>query len=143
YRPRLRDVTVAMTAAMVNWALDVACLAASIRAVGGHIPAADLIVIWAAAGTAAAVSFTPSGLGIVEPILAATLTVAGLDQTTAIGATVLYRLVTFVAVAAVGWTIEVVLGRVRPTGVVLPVEELEGGLTIAVPAAAEPELSAA
>ncbi|HUE61309.1 MAG TPA: phosphatase PAP2 family protein, partial [Acidimicrobiales bacterium] len=47
YRPRLRDVTVAMTAAMVNWALDVACLAASIRAVGGHIPAADLIVIWA------------------------------------------------------------------------------------------------
>ena len=143
YRPRPRDVTVAMTAALVNWTLDVACLAASIHAVGGHIPAADLIVIWAAAGAAAAISFTPSGLGIVEPILATSLTVAGLHQTTAIGATVLYRLVSFVAVAAAGWTIELLLRRVRPTGVVLPIEDFEGGPTAMVAATADPELSAA
>src|SRR5207302_6786301 len=97
----------------MNWALDALTLALAIQAAGGHVPLTDLI-IWAAAGTASSVSLTPSGIGVVEPVLAASLALAGLPLATAIAATLLYRSVSLVLMVLVGWLVEWSIVRVGP-----------------------------
>ena len=73
-----------------------------------------LVVVWAGAGTASSLSFTPSGLGIVEPILAAGLVAAGIHHTSALAATALYRLISFLLLAAAGWIVQLSLIRRAP-----------------------------
>jgi NTE family protein len=108
YRLRPLSATIAVATGAANWAFNVACLALSIRAVGGHVPANDLIVMWAAAGTAGSLSITPGGVGIVEPVLAASLSLDGMGHTTALAATFTFRLVSFLAVVAAGWAIQLI-----------------------------------
>jgi hypothetical protein len=86
--------------------IDALTLALAIQAAGGHVPLTDLIIIWATAGTATSVSLTPSGIGVVEPVLAASLALAGLPHATAIAATLLYRSISLVLVVLVGWLVE-------------------------------------
>jgi uncharacterized membrane protein YbhN (UPF0104 family) len=114
YRLRPADALLAFADAIVNWAFDIACLALSIHAVGAHVPAHELIVIWAAGQVAGSLAFTPGGLGIVEPILAAGLVVAGMPHAPALAATVLYRLISFLGVVAAGWAAQFVARRTAP-----------------------------
>lgn len=124
YRAAPGSLLVAGGAGFLNWALDVACLGLSIRAVGGHLSLTVLVVVWAAAGAASSLSFTPSGLGVVEPILVAGLVAAGLHHDSALAATALYRLVSLFLVAAAGWMVQLSLTRrvadVAPTSPASP-----------------------
>ena len=122
YRVAPASLMLAGGAGFLNWALDVACLGLAIHAVGGHLPVTVLVVVWAGAGAASSLSFTPSGLGVVEPILVAGLAAGGLHHTSALAATALYRLISFVLVAAAGWVIQLSLSRRSAAPATIPLE---------------------
>ncbi|HEX6392984.1 MAG TPA: phosphatase PAP2 family protein [Acidimicrobiales bacterium] len=112
YSPSVGDIGFAVSAGVLNWTLDALTLALAIRAAGGHLPLTDLIVVWAAAATASTVSITPSGIGVVEPVLAASMVLAGLTHSKAIAAALLYRSISVVLVVLVGWVLQWSLSRV-------------------------------
>jgi putative heme transporter len=111
---RLRPSTWALATvdSLVNWLADAAVLAVSILAVGAVIPWRDLLFVYLAGIGAQSLSLTPGGLAITEGAISVALVASGLHVRQAVAAAVLYRLVSFWLVAAVGWLILVVL-RVR------------------------------
>jgi putative heme transporter len=111
--------------ALVNWIADAAVLAVSILAVGAAIPWRDLLLVYLAGITAQGLSLTPGGLAITEGAISVSLVASGLRVGQAVTAAVLYRLISFWLVAAVGWLILLVL-RVRgPAAESAPEPELE------------------
>jgi uncharacterized protein (TIRG00374 family) len=114
---RLRPSTWALATvdSLVNWLADAAVLAVSILAVGAVIPWRDLLFVYLAGIGAQSLSLTPGGLAITEGAISVALVASGLHVRQAVAAAVLYRLVSFWLVAAVGWLILLVL-RVRTPG---------------------------
>ena len=101
-----------------NWLLDIACLAFAIRATGAPVPWHGLLLVYGAGIAASSVVLTPGGLGVVEAAMAAALAAAGLPGVTALTAVLVYRLISFWLVLAVGWVVMAVMaGR---TGIVSP-----------------------
>ena len=96
-----------------NWMADCLCLAVAITATGAHVPWRGLFLAYGAAAAAAAVPLTPGGLGVVEVALSAALVAVGLHGSRALAAVLVYRLVSFWLVLAVGWTILAWLSRKR------------------------------
>ena len=80
-----------------------AALIASVSAFGGSLNWAAISLVYLAGSAIGAASPTPGGLGAVEAALAAGLTAAGLDGTTAVSAVLLFRLVTYWLPVAPGW----------------------------------------
>lgn len=104
--PRRRDLSIAFGWSVYNWALDVACLGFATLAVGGHrITLGAVLVAYAAGSAASSLSLVPAGLGIVDAALTVALVAGGLSADTALAAVVLYRLISLVAVVAVGWIV--------------------------------------
>jgi uncharacterized protein (TIRG00374 family) len=91
--------------ATVNWVADIACLAVSIMAVGSPVPWSALILAWSVGLGAASFGITPGGLGVVEAALAAALVAAGVHSAQAVAAVLVYRLISFWLVDAVGWAL--------------------------------------
>jgi uncharacterized protein (TIRG00374 family) len=91
--------------ATVNWVADIACLAVSIMAVGSPVPWSALILAWSVGLGAASFGITPGGLGVVEAALAAALVAAGVHSPQAVAAVLVYRLISFWLVDAVGWVL--------------------------------------
>jgi putative heme transporter len=89
--------------ALVNWAADVLCLAAAIAAIGVPVPWTKLLLVWSTGAAAASFSPTPYGLGIVDIALIAALTRTGLASPDAVGAVLLYRIITFKILVTFGW----------------------------------------
>jgi uncharacterized membrane protein YbhN (UPF0104 family) len=89
--------------ALVNWIADAACLAAAIAAIGFAVPWDKLLLVWCAAAAAASFSPTPYGLGVVDIALITALTRAGLAPPDAVGAVLLYRIITFKILVTSGW----------------------------------------
>ena len=89
--------------ALVNWAADAACLAAAIAAIGVAVPWAKLLLVWCAGAAAASFSPTPYGLGVVDIALITALTRAGLASPDAVGAVLLYRIITFKILVSAVW----------------------------------------
>ncbi len=90
--------------ALLNWLLDIACLAACCVAVGANGMTISLVLVaYAAATAASSAAFLPGGLGLVDGALLAALVAGGVPSKPALAAVLLYRLVSFVGVAAVGW----------------------------------------
>jgi uncharacterized protein (TIRG00374 family) len=89
--------------AAVNWVADIACLAVSIIAVGSPVPWSALILAWSVGVGAGSFGITPGGLGVVEAALAGALVAAGLHSPQACAAVLVYRLISFWLVDAVGW----------------------------------------
>lgn len=88
--------------ALVNLSY-VATLHACISALGGHLSLpATAVVYFSGAALGQAVP-TPGGVGGVEAIMSAALAAAGLDVSTALSATLLFRLVTFWLPVIPGW----------------------------------------
>lgn len=106
-------------AALANWLLDIACLAACCVAVGAEgMTLALVLVAYAAATAASSAAFLPGGLGLVDGALLAALVAGGVPSHPALAAVLLYRLVSFVGVAAAGWVAWfVVHARETPTAV--------------------------
>ncbi|GLZ46300.1 hypothetical protein Acsp06_24850 [Actinomycetospora sp. NBRC 106375] len=101
---RGRGRAVVGSAALANWVLDIGCLAACCAAVGAEgMTLALVLVAYAAATAASSAAFLPGGLGLVDGALLAALVAGGVPSHPALAAVLLYRLVSFVGVAAAGW----------------------------------------
>lgn len=101
---RGRGRAVVGSAALANWVLDIACLAACCAAVGAEgMTLALVLLAYAAATAASSAAFLPGGLGLVDGALLAALVAGGVPSHPALAAVLLYRLVSFVGVAAAGW----------------------------------------
>ena len=78
-------------------------LAASIVAVGAAVPWRGLLFAYGVGTAAGSVGVIPGGLGVVEAALALSLMGAGVRHPLALAAVLVYRLISFWMVIAVGW----------------------------------------
>jgi pimeloyl-ACP methyl ester carboxylesterase/uncharacterized membrane protein YbhN (UPF0104 family) len=124
--------------ALVNWLADAAVLAVSILAVGAAVPWRDMLLVYLAGIGAQSLSLTPGGLAITEGAISVALVASGLHVGQAVAAAVLYRLVSFWLIAAVGWLILLVLRVRTPAAESAPEPELEPAAPDGAMAAAQP-----
>jgi putative heme transporter len=99
----LPAIAAAFGYAVINWAADAACLAAAVAAITVAVPWDRLLLVWSAGAAAASFSPTPYGLGIVDIALITALTRAGLASPDAVGAVLLYRIITFKILVTFTW----------------------------------------
>lgn len=90
---------------LFNWVADVACLAFAAYAAGGHPSLAGLTVAYAAARAVGAIPLMPGGLLVVEAVLVPGLVSSGMTLASAISAMLIYRLVSWIFISAIGWVI--------------------------------------
>ncbi len=86
-----------------NWLFDCACFAAMFLAIGASIPWNGLLLAYGAGQLAAALPVTPGGLGAVEGSITIALVAFGGAHVATVDAVLLYRLISFWLVLAVGW----------------------------------------
>jgi uncharacterized protein (TIRG00374 family) len=84
-----------LTWATLNWLLDAVALWCSVRAFGHSLGPVGLVVAYGLANVAAALPFTPGGLGIVEGILVPTLVAFETTRGVAILGVLTWRLFSF------------------------------------------------
>ncbi|MFE7607373.1 lysylphosphatidylglycerol synthase transmembrane domain-containing protein [Streptomyces celluloflavus] len=102
-RPGVRPWLWPATLALLNWALDLACLVACMWSLGVGVPWHGLLAVYALTQFAGSLRLTPGGLGVVETSLTALLVLYGLGTEQAIAVTLLYRAVSYWALQPVGW----------------------------------------
>jgi len=102
-RPRNRDWGVGLAFSTANWLTDLVCLAASCRAVGIDVSMSLVTVAFLAGAAMSSLSFLPGGLGAVDAAMIVALTHGGVHVAPATAAVVLYRLISFVMIVALGW----------------------------------------
>ncbi len=100
-----RTLTVAFSWSLFNWIADVACLACAAYATGGHPSLAGLTVAYAAARAVGAIPLMPGGLLVVEAVLVPGLVSSGMTLAGAISAMLIYRLVSWIFISAIGWVV--------------------------------------
>ena len=108
---RRRETAVALCWAALNWVADVACLGFAILAAGAQPSISGLVIAYAAGKAVATVPLLPGGVGIVEGALTAALVAGGLSAGEALPGVLVYRLVSFLLVAVIGWTVFAILFR--------------------------------
>ncbi len=106
-----KDGAVAFGWSFYNWVADIACLGFACWAVGAHPSISSLAIAYAAAKAVGAVPGMPGGLVFVEGTLIAALTAGGLTGGDAVAAVLVYRIVSFILIAIVGWIVFLVLFR--------------------------------
>ncbi len=99
FRPWLRPLGLAL----LNWAFDAACLAASLWALGIGVPWSGLLLAYALTQIPGSLRLTPGSLGVVEVSLATLLVASGLRPDQAIAATLLYRISSYWVLQPIGW----------------------------------------
>lgn len=102
-QPGLRPWLRPFAFALLNWVFDVACLAASLWALGIGVPWHSLLLVYVLTQIPGSLRLTPGSLGIVETSLSALLVLYGLRPGPAIAATLLYRAVSYWALQPIGW----------------------------------------
>ncbi|MGU3498212.1 lysylphosphatidylglycerol synthase transmembrane domain-containing protein [Mycobacterium sp. C31M] len=90
---------------LFNWIADVACLAFAAYAAGGHPSLAALTVAYAAARAVGSIPLMPGGLLVVEAVLVPGLVSSGMTLASAISAMLIYRLVSWIFISAIGWVV--------------------------------------
>ena len=90
---------------LFNWIADVACLLFACYATGGHPSIAGVIVAYAAARAVGSIPLMPGGLLVVEAVLVPGLVSSGMPLAAAISAMLVYRLISWIFIAAIGWVI--------------------------------------
>lgn len=101
---------------LVSWIGELVALFAAIAAVGGTLPSdvagwGTLVAIYGASQLAGAIPIIPGGAGQVEAALVVGLLATGTDESTAIAASVAFRLMSHWLVVPVGWVCFVLLRR--------------------------------
>ncbi|MBO3746888.1 UPF0104 family protein [Streptosporangiaceae bacterium NEAU-GS5] len=102
-RPGGRDRITLFTLALLNWLLDVACLAAVCAAAGVSVGPHTVLLGYVAAKGAATLALIPGGLGVAELGMAATFIAAGVAGGSAAAVVALYRLISYWAILLAGW----------------------------------------
>lgn len=100
-----RDLSVAFGWSLFNWIADVGCLAFAAYAAGGHPSLAGLTVAYAAARAVGSIPLMPGGLLVVEAVLVPGLVSSGMTLPAAISAMLIYRLVSWIFISAIGWVV--------------------------------------
>ncbi|SPM39155.1 Uncharacterized membrane protein YbhN, UPF0104 family, partial [Mycobacterium numidiamassiliense] len=100
-----RDLGVAFSWSMFNWIADVACLGFCAYAAGDHASIAGLTVAYAAARAVGTIPLMPGGLLVVEAVLVPGLVSSGMSLPNAISAMLLYRLISWLLISAIGWVV--------------------------------------
>jgi putative heme transporter len=103
------DLVLVAVAALMNWGTDLLCLVCSFRALHAHPPWPGIIVAFTFGQLASSIPFLPGGLGLVEGSVAASLVAYGTPRSIALAVVLIYRLISFWAVIAVGWILWLVL----------------------------------
>ncbi|OBH19533.1 hypothetical protein A5694_18280 [Mycolicibacter sinensis] len=100
-----RELSTAFGWSVFNWVADVACLACAAYAAGGRASVAGLTVAYAAARAAGTLPLMPGGLLVVEAVLVPGLVSSGMTLPDAISAVLIYRMISWLLVSAVGWVV--------------------------------------
>jgi putative heme transporter len=100
-----RALTIAFSWSLFNWIADVACLAFAAHAAGGKPSLAGLTVAYAAARAVGTIPLMPGGLLVVEAVLVPGLVSSGMTLASAISAMLIYRLISWIFIAAIGWVV--------------------------------------
>ena len=100
-----RTLGTAFSWSLFNWVADVACLAFAAYAAGGHPSLAGLTVAYAAARAVGSIPLMPGGLLVVEAVLVPGLVSSGMTLASAISTMLIYRLVSWVFISAIGWVV--------------------------------------
>jgi hypothetical protein len=100
-----RDLAAAFSWSLVNRFADVACLGFAVYAAGYHASVGGLTVACAAARAVGTIPLMPGGLLVVEAVLVPGLVSSGLPLSGAISAMLIYRLISWLLLAAVGWVV--------------------------------------
>jgi uncharacterized protein (TIRG00374 family) len=87
----------------VNWLLDCACFALMFVAIDAPIPWKGLLLAYGAGQLAATLPFTPGGLGVVEGSITVALVAFGGAESSTVDAVLLYRIISFWFILAIGW----------------------------------------
>ncbi|OBK53324.1 TIGR00374 family protein [Mycobacterium sp. 1081908.1] len=111
-----RDLGVAFSWSMFNWIADVACLGFAAYAAGDHASVAGLTVAYAAARAVGTIPLMPGGLLVVEAVLVPGLVSSGMSLPSAISAMLLYRLISWLLIAAIGWVVFFFVFRTETDG---------------------------
>jgi hypothetical protein len=101
---------------LLNWLDDCAVLVACLLALGVAVPWRGIFVVYGLTQVAAALPFTPGGIGVVEGALAALLHAYGVPVEQAIATVVVYRIVSFWGLVPVGWAVWVALDLLHQHG---------------------------
>jgi uncharacterized membrane protein YbhN (UPF0104 family) len=86
-----------------NWLLDCACFAMMFVAMDAPIPWKGLLLAYGAGQLAATLPITPGGLGVVEGSITVALVAFGGAETSTAYAVLLYRVISFWFILAIGW----------------------------------------
>ncbi|CRK50625.1 conserved membrane hypothetical protein [Rhodococcus sp. RD6.2] len=107
-----RDGAITAGWSVVHRAADVACLGLACWAVGAEPTLAGVLIAFAAGKAVATIPLAPGGLVFVDATLIATLTTAArISASEAVAAAFVYRGVSFILVAIVGWIVFAFLFR--------------------------------
>jgi putative heme transporter len=105
-KPRNRDWLAGFGFAGLNWVADLGCLLACCHAVGADRSSLALVTVAFLAGmSASSLSLLPGGLGVVDAAMIIALTQGGVSTVPATAAVLLYRLISFALVVALGWLV--------------------------------------
>lgn len=100
-----RNLATAFSWSMVNRFADVACLGFAAYAAGAHASVGGLTVACAAARAVGTIPLMPGGLLVVEAVLVPGLVSSGMSLPGAISTMLIYRLISWLLLAAVGWVV--------------------------------------
>lgn len=100
-----RELGVAFGWSLFNWIADVGCLLAACYATGGHPSLAGVTVAYAAARAVGSIPLMPGGLLVVEAVLVPGLVSSGMTLASSISAMLIYRLISWIFIAAIGWVV--------------------------------------
>jgi putative heme transporter len=100
-----RDLATAFSWSIVNRLADVACLGFAAYAAGYHASIGGLTVACAAARAVGTIPLMPGGLLVVEAVLVPGLASSGMPLSGAISTMLIYRLISWLMLAAIGWVV--------------------------------------
>jgi uncharacterized membrane protein YbhN (UPF0104 family) len=98
-----RELAVAFSWSLFNLVTLVACLAFAAYAAGGHPSLPGLTVAFAASRAVGSIPLMPGGLLVVEAVLVPSLVTSGMSVPAAISAMLIYRFISWILLAIIGW----------------------------------------
>jgi uncharacterized protein (TIRG00374 family) len=105
-KPRSRDWLAGLGFAGLNWVADLACLIACCHAVGASGSTLVLVTVAYVAGqSASSIALLPGGFGVLDAAMIFALTSGGVSTVSATAGVLLYRLISFALVVALGWIV--------------------------------------
>jgi uncharacterized protein (TIRG00374 family) len=100
--------------AVLPWVLDFSSLAASTLAVGSEVPWGALLLGFLLVQASIALQIFPGGAGLAETSLLGLLLASGVAAAPAAASVLIYRLITWLGMALVGWTLYAVSIHASP-----------------------------